>query len=116
MNRAELIGAAKAHAAGMAENYAAPDRALIPVAGRSGYLGIVNGVRAMQNLGQATEADLAVAEALAFALTGGDTAEPVLDEAGMMRLERERCLELARLPATEARIVHMLETGKPLRN
>lgn len=36
------------------------------------------------------------------------------DEA--VRLERERFLTLCRRPETKARIAHMLETGKPLRN
>lgn len=116
MNRAELIEAARNHAAELAKTYTVPERALIHIAGRSGYLGLVNGVQSLKNLGQATETDLAVAEALAFALTGGDTTAAYLDEAGMMRLEREQCVRLAKLPATEARIVHMLQTGKPLRN
>ncbi len=116
MNRAELIEAARNHAAELAKTYTVPERALIHIAGRSGYLGLVNGVQSLKNLGQATETDLAVAEALAFALSGGDTTAAYLDEAGMMRLEREQCVRLAKLPATEARIVHMLQTGKPLRN
>ena len=59
-----------------------------------------------------------MAEVLAEVLTGGpsgDVTRP-LDEAAMMALEREALIELARRPATRARIDHMLATGKPLRN
>jgi 3-hydroxyacyl-CoA dehydrogenase len=39
-----------------------------------------------------------------------------VDEQWMLRLEREGFVELAQTPETQARIAHMLETGKPLRN
>jgi len=116
MNRANLLEEAKKLASEMAKGYAAPERALIPVTGRSGYLALVNGVRSQKHLGRATDADLAVAEALAFTLTGGDTTKAYLDEADLMRLEREQVVKLAKLTATTARIEHMLQTGKPLRN
>lgn len=116
MNRAHLLGAARSFAMELAPNYAAPERASIAVAGRSGYLSLINGVRASRNLGQISDADVAIAEALAGALTGGDTAKAHLDETQIMTLEREACVGLAKLPATAARIEHMLKTGKPLRN
>jgi len=116
MNRANLLDEAKKRAAELATGYAAPEPALIPVTGHSGYLTLVNGVRSLVHLGQATPADLAVAEGLATALTGGDTTMAYLDEAQIMRLEREQVVKLAKLPATAARIEHMLQTGKPLRN
>ncbi|MGB3830472.1 MAG: 3-hydroxyacyl-CoA dehydrogenase/enoyl-CoA hydratase family protein [Mesorhizobium sp.] len=116
MSRAHLLEEARNLAAEMARTYSVPDQAVIQVTGHSGYLALVNGVQGLKNAGQATEADLAVAEGLATALTGGDTRATYLDEAQIMRLEREQGVRLAQLPATEARIVHMLQTGKPLRN
>jgi 3-hydroxyacyl-CoA dehydrogenase len=116
MNRAQLLGAARSFAMELTQNYVVPERASIAVAGRSGYLSLINAVRASRNLGQISDADVAIAEALAGALTGCGTAATHLDETQIMTLEREACVGLAKLPATAARIEHMLKTGKPLRN
>jgi 3-hydroxyacyl-CoA dehydrogenase len=54
---------------------------------------------------------------LAGVLTGGDT--DIIDtirETRILDLEREAFMRLLKTPATLARIEHMLETGKPLRN
>ena len=59
-----------------------------------------------------------VAGALAGVLTGGpraDMTEPVSEER-LHDLEREAVMGLFRTEATLARMEHMLETGKPLRN
>ena len=40
----------------------------------------------------------------------------VVDEEWLLRLERKHFVELAQQPKTQARIEHMLKTGKPLRN
>jgi 3-hydroxyacyl-CoA dehydrogenase len=50
-------------------------------------------------------------------LSGGETdiTEPVGDD-HLLKLEREAFMMLIRHPATLARIEHMLDTGKPLRN
>ncbi len=58
-----------------------------------------------------------MAAALARVLCGGDT--DIVDEVDEQRLydlECEALVGLARHPATLARVEHMLETGKPLRN
>ena len=39
-----------------------------------------------------------------------------LDEEAVLELERDAFMRLLRTPATQDRIEHMLETGKPLRN
>ncbi|HUP42070.1 MAG TPA: 3-hydroxyacyl-CoA dehydrogenase, partial [Thermoanaerobaculia bacterium] len=67
--------------------------------------------------GQATAHDAVVAKRLAVVLTGGDAdvTEPTTED-DLSRLEREAFMDLVRTPATLARIEHMLETGKPLRN
>ena len=54
---------------------------------------------------------------LAHVVTGGDTdvTETVSDD-DLLRLEREAFMTLIKHPATLARLEHMLETGKPLRN
>ena len=67
--------------------------------------------------GVATPHDEVVASRLARVLTGGDT-DPTLTvtEDEISRLEREAFLALIQTEGTLARIEHMLETGKPLRN
>jgi 3-hydroxyacyl-CoA dehydrogenase len=58
-----------------------------------------------------------VCERLAETLTGGaaDYITETADDA-VLALERRSFMALLRHPATLARIEHMLETGKPLRN
>ncbi len=74
----------------------------------------VDGFRAS---GAATPHDAVVSRRLATVVTGGDT-DPTetVTEDRLYELEREAFLDLVRTPATLARIEHMLETGKPLRN
>lgn len=66
---------------------------------------------------ECSEHDLRVARAVATALCGGDVARgTLLDEEQLLAIEREQCMALLRTPETQARIRHMLDTGKPLRN
>jgi len=54
---------------------------------------------------------------LAEVLSGGDTdAVDTLSEDAVLAGERRAFMRLVRHPATLARVEHMLETGKPLRN
>ncbi len=65
----------------------------------------------------ATDHDLVVADGLAEVLSGGDTdITDTMTEQQLLDLERRVFMRLVRKPATLARIEHMLETGKPLRN
>ena len=75
-------------------------------------------VRGQSELGQMTETDAVMAEALATVLTGGSSGDPVtlLTEQQVCALEREAVRSVAHRPSTIARIEHMLATGKPLRN
>jgi 3-hydroxyacyl-CoA dehydrogenase len=75
-------------------------------------------VDALRLKGVATPHDEVVAKQLAWVLSGGDQADitlPVSDE-HLLKLERQAFMTLVRQPATLARIEHMLDTGKPLRN
>jgi 3-hydroxyacyl-CoA dehydrogenase len=40
----------------------------------------------------------------------------LVDEAWLLAVERQQFVELLKTPETQARIKHMLDTGKPLRN
>lgn len=64
-----------------------------------------------------TEHDAVVAKKLAFVLTGGDVDQNTLvTEQYLLDLEREAFLSLCGEEKTQARMKHLLETGKPLRN
>jgi 3-hydroxyacyl-CoA dehydrogenase len=64
-----------------------------------------------------SEHDAEIATRIATVLCGGEVDRGALvDEEWLIRLEREHFVALAQMPKTQARIKHMLETGKPLRN
>jgi len=61
--------------------------------------------------------DLTVVRAIAEVLTGGDVAAgTVVTDADILELEVDRMVTLAKTPMSLARMEHMLQTGKPLRN
>lgn len=116
--RAALFPAARARALDLARNYEPPQRALITVTGQSGWLGLMQGVRASDFLGRLSETDIRIAEALAGVLPGGEEADMLwrVGEEDLMRRECDALLALAKLPETHARMAHFLKTGEPLRN
>ncbi len=58
-----------------------------------------------------------IATRIATVLCGGDVDRgSIVDEEWLLRLERKHFVELAQQEKTQARIAHMLKTGKPLRN
>ena len=76
-----------------------------------------SGVYQLVCSGYASEHDADIADRLAHILTGGGY--PVgtrLPEQVFLDLEREAFCSLCGTEKTQARIQHMLETGKPLRN
>ncbi len=113
MNRERLIADAKARALALAEGYAPPAVRQVAVTGAEGFAAL----SALLEGEGVTPHDLVVGSALARVLTGGDAAPGALvDEDALLALEREAFLDLLETPETNARIRHMLETGKPLRN
>ncbi|MCX7373347.1 MAG: hypothetical protein NTW56_13090, partial [Alphaproteobacteria bacterium] len=68
-------------------------------------------------MGRATPHDVVVCDQLGIALTGGkkDHTDEITDEE-VMKLERQSFMALLKTPGTLARVEHMLETGRPLRN
>jgi 3-hydroxyacyl-CoA dehydrogenase len=61
--------------------------------------------------------DYRVSDAIALVLCGGDVDPGTLvNEDWLLGLERQQFVALAKTPETQARMAHMLETGKPLRN
>ncbi|CAN4279166.1 3-hydroxyacyl-CoA dehydrogenase/enoyl-CoA hydratase family protein [Pseudoxanthomonas sp. LjRoot125] len=61
--------------------------------------------------------DYEIAVRIATVLCGGEVDRgSVVDEEWLLKLERKHFVELAQQEKTQARIAHMLKTGKPLRN
>ena len=117
MNRDRLLADAKAKALALAKDYrpATPQTLRLPGPTARAALGLA--VAELQRQGKATSHDGVVADKLAEVLSGGTT--DMLDEIGedqLSALERAAFLALLHDPATLARMEHMLETGKPLRN
>jgi len=118
MNRDRLLADAKAKALELvAAGYQPPQPVEISLPGPSGKVALGMAVDGFRASGAATPHDAVVAHRLATVLTGGDT-DPTetITEDRLSEIEREAFLDLVKTPATLARIEHMLETGKPLRN
>lgn len=117
MNRDRLLFDAKQRALAMAEGYTAPEKPVFRLPGESGRAALKLAVDGFRARGIATPHDEVVAGELAWVLTGGDT-DPTeeITEAQLLTLEFEAFMRLCRNPASQARVEHMLETGKPLRN
>ncbi len=117
MNRDRLLADAKARALAMVEGYKPPVLAPLRLPGASGRAAIKLAVDAQRRMGRATAHDEVVCRHLAYALTGGERDHTDdTDDAAIHALERQGFMALLREPATLARIEHMLETGRPLRN
>jgi 3-hydroxyacyl-CoA dehydrogenase len=117
MNRDRLLADAKARALALVEGYRAPEKAAIALPGRSARLAMQIVVEGLRLRGAATPHDEVVADQLAVVLSGGDTDVTLMvTDDDLLRLEREAFMSLIKHPATLARLEHMLETGKPLRN
>ena len=117
MNRDRVLGEAIDKVHSLAGDYVPPEPPVFRLPGPSGKAALALGVADLARAGKATPHDVVVADALARVLTGGDA--DLVDEVGedeLLALEREAALSLLRTEGTRARIAHMLETGKPLRN
>jgi 3-hydroxyacyl-CoA dehydrogenase len=67
--------------------------------------------------GYITDYDQVIGEKLAHVLCGGRlSGEQLVSEQYLLDLEREAFLSLCGDARTQARMAHMLKTGKPLRN
>ncbi len=118
MNRDRLLADAKARAVALADGYRPPAPPVpLHLPGRSAQASLAMAVDGFRRLGRATPHDAAIAAALAMVLSGGNA--DLTDETNedtLRALECQAFLALIRTPATLARMAHMLNTGKPLRN
>ena len=118
MNPERLIADAKALALSLVPTYApgAP-RHDIKVRGEAAYALLKLGVWTARKGGYISDHDAVIGEKLATILSGGRfTGEQTVSEQYLLDLEREAFLSLCGRRETQARIQHMLKTGKPLRN
>ncbi|MFA9439668.1 3-hydroxyacyl-CoA dehydrogenase/enoyl-CoA hydratase family protein [Uliginosibacterium sp. sgz301328] len=89
----------------------------VPVAGRGGIATLEMMLVNMHEGGFISDHDYRVSKAVATALCGGQVdGGSVVSEQWLLEVERAQFVDLLRTPATQARLIHMLETGKPLRN
>lgn len=119
MNRFELLEIAKAEARALAAaGYRPPLRArAIPVLGRSGIATIRAFAENMHAGGHISDHDLLIATKVATVMCGGDVeGGSLVDEQWLLDLELQHFMELMATEKSQARIEHMLKTGKPLRN
>ena len=117
MNRDRVLGEAIDKVRELSRGYAAPEPPVFHLPGRSGRAALDFALGDLVRAGKATPHDVVVAGALARVLSGGDadlTDETTEDD--VLALEREAALSLLRTEGTQARIAHMLKTGKALRN
>ncbi|MGB3165483.1 MAG: 3-hydroxyacyl-CoA dehydrogenase NAD-binding domain-containing protein [Alteraurantiacibacter sp.] len=117
MNRDRLLFDAKQKALSLVEGYDAPEKPEYRLPGPTGKAAMMLAVDGFRKQGVATPHDETVAGELAYVLSGGDTdITETVTEGQMLKLEREAFMRLVRNPKTQARVEHMLETNKPLRN
>jgi 3-hydroxyacyl-CoA dehydrogenase len=118
-NAQELLYVALTQALALSESGYRPPLppAAIPVAGNTGVATLKMMLINMKEGCFISEHDYDIGSRIAECLCGGDV-DPgsLVDEKWLLDLERRHCVELAKTEKTQARIEHMLKTGKPLRN
>ncbi len=94
-----------------------PEEEKVYAAGRDALAALNLGLQTFAWADYASEHDLKIGRKIANVLCGGDISGPAwVDPWHILDLEREAFVSLAGEPLTQARIAHMLQTGKPLRN
>ncbi|WP_309698217.1 3-hydroxyacyl-CoA dehydrogenase NAD-binding domain-containing protein [Sphingomonas sp. SORGH_AS_0870] len=117
MNRDRLLADAKSKALSLVEGYQPPEKPVFRLPGAAGRVAFNGAVADFAKKGVATPYDVVVAGRLANIVTGGEA--DIIDEVSedqLLKLERAAFMESVKDARTQARVEHMLETGKPLRN
>ncbi len=100
-----------------AGGYRPPHKRQFAVAGRSGITTLKGSLVNMRDGGFISAHDFHIASLIAHVVCGGDVdAGSLVDEDYLMSLERQAFCQLLVHPKTQARIMGMMSTGKPLRN
>ncbi|MFH1434571.1 MAG: 3-hydroxyacyl-CoA dehydrogenase NAD-binding domain-containing protein [Pseudomonadota bacterium] len=117
INRDHQIHLARQAVLGLEKFYRKPDPVKIPVMGDN-FKGMARAIlNNMKGGGFVTEYDLVVAEKLIHVIAGGDCAEGTwVTEDYILDMEREAFMSLSGEQRTQDRMMHIINTGKPLRN
>jgi len=118
VNRDLLLADAKAAALALVRSHYRPaPPAHIRVLGQRGHAAIESVLHIMRAGGHITDHDVVVSRKLGYVMCGGAVPEGTwVSEEYLLDLEREAFLSLLGESATQDRIRHFLQTGKPLRN
>lgn len=99
------------------EGYQPPRPQTVPAFGQTNMALLKVGTRMMLQSGVISEHDWKIACGICDVMAGGTlTRDTMMPEEYLDDLEREVFIGLAKQPKTQDRIMHMLKTGKPLRN
>ena len=109
MNRARVLADARSHCLMLAKNHIPAGQQSIVISGAAAKKTLLEKANA------ASGHDVTILTALAHVLSGGGE-DGAKSESQLLALEHEAFVELTKTPATQARIAHMLEVGKPLKN
>jgi 3-hydroxyacyl-CoA dehydrogenase len=117
-NRDHLIGEAKKEVLRMVDaGYMPPIPRPVPVLGEAAQGMVQSELFNMQSGGFVGEYDVFLARRIAFVISGGQVKKnSPLDESVLLKLERDAFVDFWKQEKTQARVEHMLKTGKPLRN
>ncbi|MDX2028317.1 MAG: 3-hydroxyacyl-CoA dehydrogenase NAD-binding domain-containing protein [Alphaproteobacteria bacterium] len=117
MNRDRLLYDAKQRVLELAKDYRPPEPWKLNLPGPTGRAALNLAIEGFKLLGKALPHDVTVSKALASVLCGGehDLTSPTTEEQ-ILALEQREFMKLIHIPESVARIEHMLNTGKPLRN
>jgi 3-hydroxyacyl-CoA dehydrogenase len=116
MNRDRVLSDAKARVLELSPDYTPAVPRTIRALGAEGLGNLAYAVWAMREANAITDHEVLIGRKLAHVLCGGDGPPRMVTEQDILDLEREAFLSLLGTAETRARIVHMLEHGKPLRN
>lgn len=98
-------------------NYLPPMNTPILAQGRDAIARLNMIIVNMAEGGFISQHDKFIAEKMAYVISGGDLDHgEVVDEEWYLKLEIDAFVELANTEKTKARVLHLLKTGKPLRN
>ncbi len=118
LNRDYLIGEAKKEVLRWVEaGYSPPIKKKLPVMGQAAQGMIKTEIYNMLHGQFISEYDAFLAERIAYVISGGDVRDnSEVDEAVILKLEREAFVDFWKQEKTLARVDHFLKTGRPLRN
>lgn len=89
----------------------------IRVIGETGYANLRSNIQSMRLSGYISEHDELIASKIAYVMSGGNVpAGTEVNEQFILGLELQAFLDLIKTQKTQARMAHMLQKGKPLRN